>query len=190
MKKILFLILVLFCLYICGCSTPRMATYNHLYSIVREEKRVKIGFAKKKVVSIRDFRERELYEEDMAALKEEIEKYISLHPELAEETKNNLRELKITAGSTKEEVRLLLGKADKVTQTYNNPYSASERWIYKISKISAFTVFIFPVFPVQEGYYLYFKDNNLTAIERHYLKQSLQSRDTGLYDHIERQEKK
>jgi len=104
-----------------------------------------------------------------------VEGYISQHPELSETARNNLRELKVTQGSTVAEAALLLGKPDKVAKTSGGArYGASEVWIYKLSKIRAFTIFIVPVCFVHEAYYLYFKDGALVEIERHYLTQSVQ----------------
>lgn len=173
MKKILFSILILFCIYITGCSIPRVASYPQLYSFIKEEKKIRSGFTKKKVISIKDFRKNEMYEEDIIALKEKIEEYISHHPDLSELTKNNLRELKITKGSTQEEVKLLRGKPDKVRAGI---------WIYRINKMATFTIFIIPVFYSCEAYYLYFKDASLTAIERHYLQQTVSSSGMGLFE--------
>lgn len=133
-----------------------------------------IGKGKK--VLIKDFRENNMYEEDMAGLNEEVEEYILAHQDLSEEVKFNLRQLKVTEGLTKDEVNLLLGKPDKIlkVQSKASQYQATETWIYKINKLRAFNVFIFPVFFVHEGYYLYFKDTVLAGIERHYLKQIVQ----------------
>lgn len=176
MREILALGMILFCLNLLGCSVPSAARYQQLYSFIREEKKVKSGMSKRKIVSIKDFRENDRYEEDMAALKEEVEKYILAHPDLNEQAKSNLRELKVALSATKDEVSLLLGKPKKIirAQSNANPYNASEIWTYRINKIRAFTVFIIPIFLVHEGYYLYFKDNALVGIERHYLKQIVQ----------------
>jgi len=123
----------------------------------------------------KDFRQNEAYEEDMVALKEEAGKYISGHPGLSDSAKNNLRELKVTEGASRQEVELLLGKPDKVSQLGAGAnYNATELWVYKISRIRIFTVFIIPLFFVHEGYYLYFKDDILAGIERHYLKQVIE----------------
>lgn len=153
---------------------PRMARENQLYGFIREEKRVKGGFgSKKKVVTIKDFRGNEFYDDDVDDLKGLVENYISLHADLGEEAKNNLRELKVTEGSTKEEVKLLLGRPDKISTIGSNAYGASELWIYKINEIDTFAIFIIPIFFPHQGYYLYFKDNILAAIERHYLEQTI-----------------
>jgi len=129
----------------------------------------------KKYESIKDFRGIEMYDEDIDALKEEVKEYIVAHPELSDAKKKDLRELKVMQGETKEEVRLLLGSPDKIV----NP----QTWVYKISTWRAFTVFIVPVFFVHEGYYLYFKDDILTGIEKHYLKQLIeQSAGPGVYE--------
>lgn len=128
----------------------------------------------KTYVDIKDFRGNERYDEDIAALKEEAEKYIALHPELSEGVKSALRELKVSAGLNTEEVQLLLGRPDN---------TAKDMWVYRISKLRIFTVFIIPVFPVHEGYYLYFKDGVLKTIEKHYLRQTIeQSPSSGVYE--------
>lgn len=171
-----FWILILSCIYICGCwSLPRTVNYNQLYSITKVEKKVKSGFTKKKVVFIKDFRENEMYEEDIAALKDRVEKYISAHPDLSDSVKNNLKELKITTGANRDEVQLLLGNPDKIMEGDSRADAGSETWIYRINKSSAFIIVAVPVFFTREGYYLYFKDNLLTAIERHYLEQVIQT---------------
>lgn len=165
------LILILSCIYISGCwSLPRTTDYSQLYSITKEAKKIKSGFGNRKVVAIKDFRETEMYEENITALKEGVEKYILAHPDLSDQTKNNLRELKVTAGATQDEVRLLLGNPDKVRKRSNGDDPASEIWIYRINKRSAFTIIVIPVFFTHEGYYLYFKENTLDAIKRHYLE--------------------
>lgn len=169
MKRIPLLILLLASFSLSGCSLPTTARYSQIYSITREEKKIEGSFgSKKKVVSIKDFRESEMYEEDIPALKQEVEKYIAAHPDLSEPEKNNLRELKVTEGLTKEEVKLLLGEPDKIIRK-----GPAEIWIYRINRLRAFTVFIIPIAFVHEGYYLNFKENTLLSIERHSLKQSL-----------------
>lgn len=168
MKKI---ILLFFCFIIAGCSVPTAASYKEIYGFTRQEQRIK-GTLNKTSVSFKDFRENEMYEEDMQALKDEAEQYISRHADLSEEQKNNLRKLKVTAGQNKEEVRLLLGEPDKVMNAGSRTnFNASEIWIYKLSKVRAFTVFIVPVFFPHESYYLYFKNDILVGIERHALRQ-------------------
>jgi len=172
MKRLAVLFLISFCLYVSGCSLPSAVTCRQLYSFTKGEEKIKGGFGKKKAIWIKDFRENDVYQEDISALKEEIESYISGHPNLGDSAKSNLRELKVTEGATKEEVELLLGKPDKITNTSGgSKYGASQIWIYKINKMRAFTVFIVPIFFVHEGYYLYFADNILAAIEKHYLGQ-------------------
>lgn len=90
---------------------------------------------------------------------------------MSEQAKKDLRELKVTQGATASEVVLLLNDPDKIMKTSGGKYAADEIWIYRISRLRAFTIFIFPVFFVHEGYYLYFKDGVLQEIEKHYLKQ-------------------
>jgi len=171
--KIISATIVLVSLAMIGCSLPTAAIQRPLYSFVRQEKRIKSGFGgEKKSITIKDFRGNDAYDEDIAALKEEVEKYIFQHPDLSESAKNNLREIKVTQGATGDEVVLLLGKPDKLARVSGGGrYGASAIWIYKLSKIRAFTIFIIPVFFPHEGYYLYFKDGALVEIERHYLKQ-------------------
>ncbi len=174
MKNITGITLVLLCLFASGCSVPSTLGEKYLYGISREEKNQEKGiFGNKKYIEIKDFRGNERYEEDIAAFKEEVEKYIALHAGLSEEVKSALRELKVTAGLKTEEVKLLLGSPDKAMK---------DVWVYRISKWRAFTVFIVPVFFVHEGYYLYFKDGVLASIERHYLTQTIhQSAAEGVY---------
>ncbi|PIP20856.1 MAG: hypothetical protein COX40_02515 [Candidatus Omnitrophica bacterium CG23_combo_of_CG06-09_8_20_14_all_40_11] len=172
-KTISVSIIILVILSIIGCSMPTVVIQRPLYSFTKEEKRIKSGFmGQRKSITIKDFRGNEAYDEDIAVLKAEVEKYISQHPDLSETAKNNLRGLKVTQGAAGDEVILLLGKPDKMRKVGGaGHYGASEIWIYKISKIRAFTIFILPVFFVHEGYYLYFKDGALVEIERHSLKQ-------------------
>ncbi|MDD2751704.1 MAG: hypothetical protein PHN59_01040 [Candidatus Omnitrophica bacterium] len=166
MKKLIIFSMILGALFCtCGCSIPTSANYNELYSFTRVEKRSKgmMGI-KKSSETISDFRENEMYIEDITALKEEVEKYITQHPDLSDEIKSNMRQLKIAPGFNKEEVELMLGEPDKTGGNGNT-------WIYQISRLRAFTIFIFPIFFAHEGYYLRFDKDRLTAIERHYPKQ-------------------
>jgi len=165
MKKILVLILILSCFYLAGCSTPARMAHPEIYSITRQEKKIKGTFSNKKEIIIKDFRGNDRYEEDITSLKEEAEKYIISHEGLSEARKSDLRELRVSVGQSREEVKLLLGKPDKVSK---------DIWIYKINKMRAFTVFIIPVFFVHESYGLYFKEDVLVGIERHYLNQVVQ----------------
>ncbi|MDP3731715.1 MAG: hypothetical protein Q8R31_01615 [Candidatus Omnitrophota bacterium] len=176
MKIISIPVVFLVSLSLIGCSMPTVAIQRPLYSFTREEKITKGGFmGKRKSIAIKDFRGNEAYDEDIETFKAEVEKYISRHPDLSEPAKDNLRALKVTQGAGVDEVILLLGKPDKAVRAGGGgKYGASEIWIYRINKIRAFTIFIIPVFPVHEGYYLYFKDGALVEIERHYLKQVVQ----------------
>ncbi len=185
MKIILIPFMVLVLLSMTGCSMPVATVQRPLYSFTKEVKTSKGGFmSKKKIVTVTDFRGKETYEEDMEGFQKETEEYISKHPDLKEAAKDNLRNLRVTQGSGADEVTFLLGKPDKVIRAAGKSrYGASEIWIYKINKIRMFTIFIFPVFFVHEGYYLYFKDGALVEIERHYLKQVVrqgQGRGTGI----------
>lgn len=158
-----------------GCSVPRVATYGHIKSITREEIKPKGMFGEADIVSINDFRKSEKYDEDIDALKEKVEKYIATHADLSGTAKNNLRELKVASGSSKEEIELLMGEPDKIIKPGSATQTASEIWIYTIKKMDAFTVFIIPLFFTRQSYYLYFAGNTLTNIERHYLEQLLES---------------
>ena len=175
MKRVLFVVFILLCICLPGCSVPRVATYNHLKSITKNETKPKGMFGGAKSVSIYDFRGIERYDEDIDALKVRVEKYISIHPDLSGAAKNNLQELKAAFGLNKEEIELLLGKPDKVIKPSGKAQDISEIWIYSKMKLNAFTVFIFPVFFTHESYYLYFQGNTLTNIEKHYLEQLLES---------------
>lgn len=133
-----------------------------------------------KVTSIRDFREREAFDQDINALKEKVEQYISCRSDLNEATKNNLRELKVTGGSSKEDVELLLGEPDKIIKNRKKDNLTYEAWIYKTNKRSIFTVIFLPLFFGHEKYSLYFQDNALALIERHYLEQTFSASDSGM----------
>ncbi len=182
MKIISVTIAVLVLLSMTGCSMPAVRVERPLYSYTKEIKVAKGGLmGKKKSIIIEDFRENEAYDENIEDLKKIVEKYILEHPNESESAKNNLRELKVSDGSTREEVILLLGKPEKIINAAGGSYGASEIWVYKVSRMRAFTIFIIPVFFVHEGYYLYFKDGALVEIERHYLKQVVgQSAGPGL----------
>ncbi len=182
MRKKLSFILILCCVYIAGCcSIPRAAGLEQLYSITKGEKNIKRRFGgKTKVKFIRDFRDNEAYDENITNLKQKAEEYISRRGDLDESAKANLRELRVTAGATKEEVRLLLGVPDKAVKIRKKGYDADEMWIYNTYKPSVFTLLFFPVFFGHEKYYLYFNDNILTLIERRYLEQTLYSDDYGM----------
>lgn len=178
MKKILFSLLISACISIAGCcSIPRTADYKQLFSFTKEEKKIKGGLGAKRLVSIKDFRENDRLDEDIAALKKRIEGYIASNAGLNESAKNNLRELKAAEGLTVDEVRLLLGEPDRVIKTDK---TRPEIWIYKINKRSTFTIIFLPVFFGHEEYRLYFKDNILILIERHYLKQTFSASDSGM----------
>lgn len=175
MRQIAFVFYVLLCTCIVGCTVPRVAAYPYLKSINRVETKPKGVFGGAEIISISDFRGIERYDEDIEALKEKAEKYISSHADLSENTKNNLRALKVAAGDTKGEVELLLGKPDKVIEPSAKNQSTSEVWIYRSRKLNAITLFIFPVGATHESYYLYFDGDTLTLIEKHYLEQFLES---------------
>lgn len=165
MKKITFFSIMLFLFTLSGCSIPTAKSYSELYSITEVEKTTKHGMGgKRSSTTVTDFREDEVYPEDFTGLKGEAEKYISQHPDLSEQVKSDLRELKVTPGFTKDEVELLLGEPDKASGDGN-------LWIYRINRMRAFTVFIFPVFFAHEGYYLHFQDNRLASIEKHFPRQ-------------------
>ena len=125
---------------------------------------------KSKVVFIKDFRGNDMYDDDIASLKEEIEKYIASHAGLSEATKDSIRKLKVAEGLSQDEVKLLLGKPDTILKP-DNKSGASASWVYSTRKRSAFMIIIFPVFFSHEAYYLYFKDNSLAQIEKHYFAQ-------------------
>jgi len=166
------LIAALFLFNILGCSIPATTTQRPLYTFTESERISKGGFMnKEKIISFRDFRGQLAYDEDIEGIKKDVEAYIKNHPDLSEQVKSDLRGLKVTQGATASEVILLLGDPDKKMKVTAASYGADEMWIYRISKLRAFTIFIFPIFFVHEAYYLYFKDGRLQEIERHYLRQ-------------------
>ncbi|MFH1888485.1 MAG: hypothetical protein ABH806_00175 [Candidatus Omnitrophota bacterium] len=182
MRILSVLAIILFLLNVAGCSMPIASTRGSLYGFTRVEKRSKGMFKGSKTVTIQDFRQNEAYDEDITDLKQRVDEYILRHPELSESVKKDLREIKVTHGATSDEAILLLGKPDKVMRASGEGrYGATEIWIYRISKLRFFTVFIFPVFPVHEGHYLYFKDGVLVEIEHRSLEQTVkQGQGAGL----------
>jgi hypothetical protein len=188
MKINLPLVLVLVSMFTSGCcSIPRTANYKQLYSITKKETKIKTKkkfIHKTAVISPKDLRGNEILDEDIDSLKKRIEKYISDHQDLNDLTKNNLREFKITKGSTKEEVNLLLGEPDNLIKRTNKEDAASVIWVYRTNKSSVFTIVFIPVFFSHESYYLYFKNDILTSIERHYLEQTFYASDseTGMQE--------
>lgn len=173
MKTILIMAIIFLLSGITGCSMPVFAVQKSLNSFVKEVKVAKGGMmGKKKTVTLTDFRGNEAYEEDMENAQKAAEEYVEQHPSLSETAKNNLKNMQVTSGSTKEEVAFLLGKPDKIISTAGkNPYGAQDIWVYGMHKMQAYTVFILPVFLARQSYYLYFKDGLLLEIERHYLRQ-------------------
>jgi outer membrane protein assembly factor BamE (lipoprotein component of BamABCDE complex) len=173
MKTIYAMFLILLLLGVMGCSVPIAKVQKPLCSFVKEVKTTKGGLmGKKKIVTLKDFRGNEAYEEDMENFQKAAEEYVAQHPSLSETAKNNLKSMQVTDGSTKDEVTLLLGKPDKViSPASKNPYGADEIWVYSLRKMQAYTVFIMPVFLAHESYCLYFKNGVLLEIERHYLRQ-------------------
>jgi len=172
MKKLLLVIIL--SIFAAGCSTLRVTPQSKLPSYIKlEAKKQGFTFGKDKIVSYKDFKNNEIYEEDVDAFKEEVGQYIVKRPELSESVKASLNKLEVTLGLTKEQVILLLGQPDKISSLGPNQYSANQLCIYRITKWRAYTVFIMPVFFVHEGYYLYFKDDILVRIEKRDLKQAI-----------------
>jgi len=165
----LFPILVLLNIYIAGCSIPMTAKYTQIDALSSDKAGKKSKFRTGKPV--KDFLGNEIPQEGMIAIKERVEGYISSHSDLGESTKNNLRALRLTEGATKEEVELLIGRPAKVIKLGNNIHAPSEAWLYRTNKRTAFMIIIIPTFIVYEKYYLYFKENVLVSMRKHYLKQ-------------------
>jgi len=171
MKRNLFLFTIAgISVCIMGCSIPTSSVYSKIYSFTKEEKIKKgtFGFSRT-TETVKDFREQEMYDEDIVALKDAVEKYISSHPLLDESAKSNLREMKVVGGENKEQVELLLGEADAKGRS-----GSGEIWIYSIQKLRAFTILLLPVYFPHESYRLYFDGDILAKIERHYLKQMIE----------------
>lgn len=162
MKKLIFPVLVILCSYVSGCSYARVEKYSQLETFTsnKAEKKGK-GLSSK---AIKDFRGNNVRNEDIEIVKAKVEKYISLHKDLNEATKNRLRELTVTEGATKEEVELLLGKPTKIIVR-----PSSEMWVYKTRKTDPLPMLEVPV-SFHQSYCLYFKENALVGIEMHYLK--------------------
>lgn len=166
MKTLYKSISLLLSVCLCGCSIPTAAYYTQLETFSKEKKKGLFGSGSN--IPRKNILGNDLTAGDSETLKAKVEKYISEHTELTEPNKNNLRDLKITYGSSKEEVELLLGKPLKAVKSANK---SSEVLIYKINKTNLFLLVIIPVFLIHESYYLHFENNALVKIERHYLKQ-------------------
>lgn len=161
MRRLSFILILAFCFSGC-CSIPSREPYNQLFGYTKEEKKKSFGT---KITTLKDFRGNIIQEKNIAALNKKVEEYISNNADSPSPNESMLRQHKVAEGATREEVRLILGQPDKI-----NP-GPPEVWIYRLKKISAFTILIFPVFFPHEGYYLYFKEGALTGIERHYFEQ-------------------
>ena len=73
MRKSIILLTILGVLPCVGCTIPTSANYSEIYSFTHQEKKVKgMMGSKRKIESIRDFRENEMYIEDITALKEDV----------------------------------------------------------------------------------------------------------------------
>jgi len=162
-----------------------MTSCSNLPNYIKKEERKKRSFAsEKKYIAYKDFRLNEIYEEDVAAYQVDAEEFIAKHPGLVSEKISALRQLKVVLGLNKDEVTLLLGIPDKAVRPhYYKNYGIAEKWIYKIHKWRMFNIFIVPVFPVHEAYYIYFKDGEVAGIEKHYLTQMFeQGSAPGVFD--------
>lgn len=175
-RRILFSSIIFFCLYISGCSVPVAIQHGQLNAF--SEEKIKLNSQTGVFILVRDFYGNEVGEENRERLKKDVEQYISLHSSLDEKEKNNLRELKVVPGNSKEEVDLLLGKPFKVLEANDKTNKASELWIYRKDKVDTFLIFILPVFFAHDSYYLYFDGDKLNAIEEHYIKQAIEATPT------------
>ncbi len=162
MKRSTFLILVILCSYISGCSYARVEKRSQLETFSSS----KAGKKRKSLSSktLKDFRGKIARQEDIENLKAKVEQYICLHKDLNEVTKSHLRELTVTEGATKEEVELLLGKPTKIVV-----HPSSEMWVYKTEQTDPLPMLEAPV-SFHRSYRLYFKENALVSIEMRYLK--------------------
>ena len=176
-RRILFSSITFSCLYISGCSVPITTQHGQINAFTDEK--IKLNSQPDAFILVRDFYGNEVGEENRVRLKKDVEKYISTHNSLGDKEKNNLRELKVVPGNTKEEVGLLLGKPFKVLEVNDKTNKASELWIYRKDKIDAFLIFILPVFFTHDSYYLYFDADKLNTIEEHYIKQAIEASPTG-----------
>jgi len=178
MRKFKFPILFLLCVYICGCSIPAKERFNQINVFPPDDnkagKKSKISLFKEE----RDFLGNAVDKQDIKVVKDRVDKYISTHADLKQETKNNLQQLTLSEGYAKEEVKLLLGEPTRIIQPKGEAQGVSEIWLYKAKRSHTFKILVFPLFPIYEVYYLYFKEDVLTDMEMHYWKQTLFARET------------
>jgi hypothetical protein len=177
MKRIIFPVLGLLCALILGCSIPMTAKYSQIdtFSSGKTQKKSKFSIFKP-TARPEDFLGNKVNKDDIASAKEKVEKYILAHNDLDEAARNYLRDLKVVRGATAQEVELLLGKPTKIIKSGKNVRPALEVWVYKTNKASPFRILIIHIFSIKETYYLYFKENILMDIKKHYLKQAVGNR--------------
>jgi hypothetical protein len=173
MKKISLGVLSILCTCALGCSIPMTAKYSQLdiFPPGKADKKSKFSIfmpARKPENFLGD----KVSKADIEAVKEKSEKYILAHNDLDDASKQYLRDLKVVRGATMEEVRLMLGEPLKIVKSGKNARPFQETWVYKTKKADSFRVLVIPLFSVNETYYLYFKDNILTGINKRYLQQA------------------
>ena len=180
MRKVNLVILGVFCVCVLGCSIPMTAKYSQLnaFSSGKAPKKGKISIFTP-AHQPENFLGDKVSKENVEAAKERVEKYILAHSDLDEASKKYLRDLRVVRGASMEEVRLMLGEPAKIIKSGKKTRPSLETWVYKANKSVHFKVLIVSVFPTKETYYLYFKENILTGIKKHYLKQAAASSTRG-----------
>lgn len=137
-----------------GCSAPS-------YSL-----RDSLNFYSSNKGVARDFKGNVIYKDRITDLKKKVEDYIAHHPEINEEAKSALKELKVIKGMTREQVKLLLGSPGKVQNLNSrNKFRASQRWVYAMRELRCIYVMPAPLFFTHDAHHLYFKGDILTGIE-------------------------
>ena len=74
-----------------------------------------------------------------------------------------------------EQTKLLFGEPTRVVKSSHKGKLALEVWMYQTNKTAPFRILVFPLFYKNETYYLYFEENVLVDIRKHYLKQAVGS---------------
>ena len=173
MKRTSLVVLGILCSCVLGCSIPMTAKYSQLdtFSSGKAPKKSKFSIFMP-IHQQENFLGDKVTKEDIEAAKEKTEKYILEHNDLDEASKHYLRDLKVVRGATMEEVRLILGEPSKIIKSGKKAHPSSETWVYKTNKVDHFKILIISIFQVKETYYLYFKDNILTGINKHYLQRA------------------
>jgi hypothetical protein len=143
---------VIFCLS--GCAGPRYYQRDNISAYYN----LKSGN--------QDFKDNFVESKDITSLKARTKEYIALNPQMNDNIKVALENLKVVPGMSQEQAKFLLGEPDKVqTLGRGNRFKANERWVYKKVDLRCVYVVPLPLFFTNDSFRLYFKDGILAGIE-------------------------